>query len=45
VFAGVADQLPLKRVGTAEDCAHAVQYLIESPYSTGAVVDVDGGWR
>lgn len=45
VFEGVAAQLPLGRVGTAEDCAKAVLYLMDNGYSTGAVVDVDGGWR
>lgn len=45
VFAGVASQLPLGRVGTPEECATAVLYLMDNAYSTGAVVDVDGGWR
>jgi NAD(P)-dependent dehydrogenase (short-subunit alcohol dehydrogenase family) len=43
-FDAVASNLPLGRIGTAEEVALAVEYLISNSYSTGAVVDVDGGW-
>lgn len=43
VLAGVAAELPVKRIGTPEDVAKAVLYLIGNGFSTGAVVDVDGG--
>lgn len=43
IFEGVAATLPVERVGTAEDVAKAVLYLLENEFSTGAVVDVDGG--
>jgi len=33
----------LKRVGTAEDIAKTVRFLIESDYITGALIPVDGG--
>jgi NAD(P)-dependent dehydrogenase (short-subunit alcohol dehydrogenase family) len=42
-FAGRAAHLPVGRVGTPEDIAEAVLYLMRSGYSTGTVVDVDGG--
>ena len=35
----------LGREGTPEDIASAVRFLFESPYITGAVLPVDGGFR
>jgi pteridine reductase len=35
----------LGREGTPEDVARAVRFLLESPYVTGAVLPVDGGFR
>ena len=43
VLEAVAAGLPLGRVGQPEDLARAVLFLMESPYSTGSVVVVDGG--
>ena len=37
------DQTLLKRWGKAEDVAHAVRFLVESNYTTGEVLRVDGG--
>jgi 3-oxoacyl-[acyl-carrier protein] reductase len=36
---------PLKRMGTAEDVAHAVKFLVsdEASFVTGHVLDVNGG--
>ncbi|MER6084034.1 SDR family oxidoreductase [Streptomyces sp. NPDC001833] len=39
----VRENTPLRRVGTPEDVAASVHGLIESPYTTGAVLSVDGG--
>jgi NAD(P)-dependent dehydrogenase (short-subunit alcohol dehydrogenase family) len=36
--------LPLKRIGTSEEVAHAVRYLIENTYTTGTVLFPDGGY-
>lgn len=38
-----ADTTPLKRLGSAEDVAGAVIYLLEADYVTGEVLVVDGG--
>lgn len=38
-----SDRTLLKRWGKAEDVAHAVRFLVESNYTTGEVVRVDGG--
>ena len=37
------NQIPLGRVGEAEDVADAVAYLVTAKYVTGAVLRVDGG--
>jgi 3-oxoacyl-[acyl-carrier protein] reductase len=38
--------LSLRRLGTIEDCAHVVEFLVTelSDYVTGTVIPVDGGW-
>jgi NAD(P)-dependent dehydrogenase (short-subunit alcohol dehydrogenase family) len=43
VFAAMAKRLPAGRIGTAEDCAEAIVFLISSSFVTGVVLDVDGG--
>ncbi|WP_379136315.1 SDR family oxidoreductase [Paenibacillus sp. sgz500958] len=42
-YATVAGKLPVKRVGTAEDVAQAVLYLIRNDFVTGTVLHVEGG--
>lgn len=44
-FNKVGQSLPVGRAGTAEDVAHAVRFLMENGFTTGTVVDVDGGQR
>ncbi|PIN98733.1 hypothetical protein AB205_0129200 [Aquarana catesbeiana] len=39
----VSQSIPLSRFGEAEEVAHAVAFLLESPYVTGHVLVVDGG--
>ncbi|GMG85428.1 SDR family oxidoreductase [Paralimibaculum aggregatum] len=34
----------IPRAGTADECAQAIQFLIENDFVTGTTVDVDGGW-
>lgn len=45
--AQIAGNIPLGRIGTPEDVAGAVAFLIGSDagYITGAVIDVNGGYR
>jgi NAD(P)-dependent dehydrogenase (short-subunit alcohol dehydrogenase family) len=45
MYASAAAQVPVKRVGTAQDIAEAVVFLAKSSFITGIVVDVDGGRR
>lgn len=37
------NQIPLKRLGTAEEVAQAAQFLVENEYMTGQVLTLDGG--
>ena len=42
-FSSVADKLPVKRVGVAEDVAQSVLYLMRNGFTTGLVLEVNGG--
>lgn len=44
-FARIGQALPVGRPGTPQDVAHAVRFLLENGFTTGAVLDVDGGQR
>jgi len=39
----IAASLPIGRIGHPEDLAHAVLFLMTNPYTTGTVLQVDGG--
>jgi NAD(P)-dependent dehydrogenase (short-subunit alcohol dehydrogenase family) len=41
----VAAEVPLGRIGTTEEAAHAALFLAENTYLTGVTLDVDGGKR
>jgi len=43
VLDAVAARLPVQRVGHPDELARAALFLMQSEYSTGSVVDVDGG--
>jgi NAD(P)-dependent dehydrogenase (short-subunit alcohol dehydrogenase family) len=42
-YAAVANKLPVKRIGKAEDVAQSVLYLIQNSFVTGTVLHVEGG--
>ncbi|MBO4775793.1 MAG: SDR family oxidoreductase, partial [Lachnospiraceae bacterium] len=37
------ERIPLGRMGSTEDVADAVEYLVSASYVTGEVLKVDGG--
>ena len=43
-LAGLAEETPLGRNGTAEDVAKAMEYLAEAEFVTGHILNVDGGF-
>jgi NAD(P)-dependent dehydrogenase (short-subunit alcohol dehydrogenase family) len=43
MFAGAAQTIPLRRVGSAEDVAQAMLFAATNPYVTGAIFDISGG--
>ncbi|MEU4341572.1 SDR family oxidoreductase [Nocardia sp. NPDC023852] len=45
VFDSIASSTPAGRVGTADDVAHAIEFLVDNSFTTGIVVRVDGGAR
>jgi NAD(P)-dependent dehydrogenase (short-subunit alcohol dehydrogenase family) len=45
LFRQQAETLPVGRVGQPEDVAHALQFLMENTFMTGAVIECDGGLR
>jgi len=44
-YNGVAEGLPLNRVGQSEDVAESVIYLLRNNFSTGEILHVEGGHR
>jgi NAD(P)-dependent dehydrogenase (short-subunit alcohol dehydrogenase family) len=44
-FKKMAGELPVGRVGTADEIAQAIEFLIKNNFTTGAILDVDGGGR
>ncbi len=42
-FRGLAHLHPIGRIGAPDDIAQAMEYLINADWTTGAVLDVDGG--
>lgn len=44
-YNGVAEGLPLNRVGQSEDVAESVIYLLRNNFTTGEILHVEGGHR
>lgn len=45
MLAGMADRLPVGRVGRPMDIAHAIAFLMSNTFTTGTVLHVEGGHR
>lgn len=44
ILKGILDRVPGRRLGEAEELAGAFRFLLDSSYSQGSTVVVDGGW-
>jgi len=42
-YAALADSHALQRIGTPDEVAEAIEYLLRAPWTTGAALAVDGG--
>lgn len=40
----IINQIPLERIGKPEDIAKCVKWLIEDKYTTGQIIQINGGW-
>lgn len=40
----IKNEIPLEKIGTPDDIAKTVEWLIEERYITGQIISVDGGW-
>ncbi len=45
MLAGMAERLPVGRVGRPEDIAQAIAFLVGNGFTTGTVLHVEGGHR
>lgn len=45
LFEQLATRVPVGRVGTPDDLAHAVMFVTTNTFVTGAIIDCDGGWK
>jgi NAD(P)-dependent dehydrogenase (short-subunit alcohol dehydrogenase family) len=43
MYKGMAESLPVGRVGETEEIAHAYLYCMTQRFATGSVLTVDGG--
>ena len=40
----IKNEIPLEKIGKAEEIAKAVRWLVEDEYTTGQIISIDGGW-
>lgn len=40
----IKDEIPLNKIGRPKDIAKCVKWLIEDNYTTGQVININGGW-
>lgn len=41
----VKKEIPLGRIGLPSDIAKCVKWLVEDEYTTGQIIEINGGWR
>lgn len=40
----IKDEIPLERIGTTENIAKCISWMIDDDYTTGQVISINGGW-
>ena len=45
VWEVVKKEIPLNRIGKTIDIAKCVKWLVEDEYTTGQVIEINGGWN
>lgn len=41
----IKEEIPLRKIGKTSDIAKCVKWLIEDEYTTGQVIEINGGWN
>lgn len=40
----ILNNYPQRRFGEVSDCTRGIRYLVDSPWTTGTVIEMDGGF-
>ena len=40
----IKEEIPLEKIGKAQDIEKCVEWLIEDEYTTGQIISINGGW-
>ena len=40
----IKEEIPLNKIGVPEDIAKCAKWLIEDTYTTGQIININGGW-
>ena len=41
----IQKEVPLNKIGLPKDIAKCVKWLVEDEYTTGQVIEINGGWN
>ena len=41
----IKEEIPLERIGSTENIAKCVSWMIDDNYTTGQVISMNGGWN
>ena len=41
----IKKEIPMRKIGKTMDIARCAQWLVEDEYTTGQVIEVNGGWN
>lgn len=41
----IKNEIPLNKIGMPRDIAKCVKWLIEDEYTTGQIIEINGGWN